>query len=89
MPRTVHIFVGDKVKTVHGIGIVEEVYTWRDKVIEMSDPQAREFCDQCQRNVGLDYKNIWAEVFVSVGGRIRTYLAPHIEVLKGRDATDE
>jgi len=88
MPRTVHIFVGDRVETVHGIGIVEEVYTWRDRIIEMTDPQAAEFCDQCMRNVGLNYKETWAEVQVSVNGRLRTYLAPNVKVLEGRDAKD-
>jgi hypothetical protein len=85
MPRNIPIYVGDKVRTPHGDGIVEEVYTWRDKVIDMSDAEAREFCDQCQRNVGWNYKNTWAEVFVSVGGMIQRYLAPEIKVLKGRD----
>ena len=87
MPRNVHIFIGDRVKTVHGEGIVEEVNTWRDMVVGMTGPEAKEFCDQCYRNVGVDYRNIWAEVFVSIGGRIRRYLAGDVTVLEGRDAT--
>lgn len=89
MPRNIHIFVGDKVKTIHGKGIVEDVNTWRDKVVDMTKPEAAEFCDECFRNVGLDYRDTWAEVFVAVGGRIRRYLARDITVLEGRDDEKE
>ena len=89
MPRNVHIFVGDRVKTVHGEGIVDDVNTWRDRVVEMTEPEAKEFCDQCYRNEGVDYRETWAEVFVIIGGRVRRYLASEVEVLESRDAPTE
>lgn len=87
MPRNIHIFVGDKVKVPHGVGVVEDVNTWRDMVVNMTEPEAKEFCDQCFRNVGLNYRDTWAEVFVSVTGRIRRYLVGQVEVLETRDAS--
>ena len=87
MPRNIHIFVGDEVETPHGRGIVEDVNTWRDRVVNMSKAEAIEFCDQCSRNDGPYYRDTWAEVFVAVGGRMRRYLAKEITVLKGRDDT--
>ena len=83
--RNVHIFVGDKVETPLGVGFVDEVYTWRDRVIAMRDYEAREFCDECFRDVGPTYRDIWAEVFVFVGGRRQRFLANQIKVLEGRD----
>jgi hypothetical protein len=89
MYRTVHIFVGDKVRTPDGIGIVEDINTWREKIVEMNNEQAVEFCDQCSRAVGLDYKETWAEVFVTIGGIRRQYLPRDIEILEGRDQYDK
>ena len=43
MARSVHIFVGDKVSTPKGLGYVERGTTWRDRVVEMSDHEAKEF----------------------------------------------
>lgn len=85
MPRNIHIFVGDKVKTADGIGIVDDINTWRDRIIGMTDPEAVEFCDQCYRNVGPDYRDTWAEVFVMFGSKVKKYLARDITVLEGRD----
>lgn len=87
MPRNIHIFVGDRVKTVHGEGVVEDVTTWRDRIGGMSDPEARDFCDQCFRSVGVDYKEKWAEIAVAIGGRMRKYLPDQVTVLEGRDGS--
>ena len=83
--RHIHIFVGDKVDTPEGVGLVDEVYTFRDRVVGMREWEAAEFADKCFREAGIDYRKTWAEVFVMVRGRRRRFLAVQIKVLEGRD----
>lgn len=81
------IYIGDKVRTPHGDGIVHRVVTWRDKIVEMHhDFEAIEFSDRCRREVGLNFKEDWSKVTVAVNNKLRTYQSSQIEVLEGRDA---
>ncbi len=85
MARSVHIFVGDKVETPNGLGYVERVTTWRDRVIEMSDYEAKEFSQSCKTEAGLDYRETWAQVMVRIGKRRSVFFAHQIKVKEGRD----
>lgn len=85
MARSVHIFIGDKVKTPIGSGRVEEVYTWRDRVIEMTDYEATEFSETCKRETGTAYRDLWCEVFVRVGNRRHRFLSNQVTIQEGRD----
>ena len=84
MARDVHIFVGDIVRTSYGVGAVDDVNTWRDKISEMGNMQAKDFSDRCRQEAGLEYQKTWAEVFVRIGGRIYRCLAHQITVIEGR-----
>jgi len=84
MPR--RIFIGDKVKTTHGIGYVESVVTWRDRLLEMdNDYEAEEFCAACKAECGVDFKSIWVQLTVSIGRRLVSVQAKSVELLEGRD----
>lgn len=62
-------FIGDKVKTSFGTGFIEEVYTWRDCVIEMSDPEAVEFNELCRNLHGDSFRDDWYRLVVNIGGK--------------------
>jgi hypothetical protein len=79
------LFVGDRVRTPDGEGFVEEVSTWRDRIVEMTDAEAREFSALCRRTHGPAYQTEWVEVIVRVGNRARRYDAKAVTVLEGRD----
>lgn len=82
-------FIGDTVRTVAGMGTVRNVTTWRDRIIDMSDAEATEFCAQCKAQVGIDFRDKWVELLVAVGGRLITVQAGKVELLKGRYHHDD
>jgi hypothetical protein len=79
------IFVGDRVHTPDGEGFVEEFMTWRDRILEMGDVEAREFTEQCRMENGPEFKQTWGRVLVRVSGRARRYSLQQITVIEGRD----
>jgi len=79
------IFIGDKVHTPDGDGYVEEVVTWRDRLVELSDMEAREFAVDCRRESGPEYQQTWGRVLVRVGTKVRRYPMVKITVMEGRD----
>lgn len=79
------IFIGDKVKTPWGIGYVHDARSWRDKIIEMADFEAREFSNRCRIEVGSGYIEDWVELLVVVGPMKRRVLGTQVTVLEGRD----
>lgn len=84
MART--IFIGDKVKTVWGVGMVHDARSWRERISDMNDYEAREFSDQCRIEAGHGYKEDWVELLVLVNGMKRRVLGHQVTVLEGRDA---
>lgn|GEM_PF-2992556 len=83
MART--IFIGDKVRTVWGVGIVHDARSWRETITDMNDYEAREFSDRCQVEVGRDYQETWVELLVLVKGMKRRVLGHMVTVMEGRD----
>jgi len=79
------IWIGDKVQVPTGIGVVLEVVTWRSKVEGMRESEARAFCDQCSREVGVDYRKKWGEVLVKVGEAVKWHAIATVKVIEGRD----
>lgn len=78
-------YKGDKVRTEWGDGIVKKVTTWRDRIVDMSDAEAYEFCSVCKHQVGLGFREEWVELLVSVGKRMKKLQAGTVELLEGRD----
>jgi len=79
------IFIGDKVKTKWGNGIVHDARSWRESVVDMGEYEAREFSDKCKVEVGMGFVDDWVELIVSIGGRMRRMLGHQVTVLEGRD----
>lgn len=79
------VFIGDKVGTPDGVGYVEDVTTWRDRILTMKDAEAREFSTECRRTHGPEYQQVWGEIKVRFGRVSRCYDARAITVLEGRD----
>ena len=78
-------FIGDKVKTTHGVGRVRKVRTWRDYVVEMNDYEAVEFSAECKRLCGLNYRDNWVELLVDVGESMVEVQESTVELLEGRE----
>lgn len=79
-------FIGDKVKTKHGVGRVKRVVTWRDRILDVeNDYEAEEFCARCKAECGIGFRDIWIELFVSVGSSVVVVQGKDVEVLEGRD----
>ncbi len=79
------IYIGDRVSTPDGEGFVEEFWSWRDRLIEMSDVEAREFSEQCRMECGPEFRTRWGRVMVRVGARAKRYTLAQISVTEGRD----
>jgi len=79
------LYVGDKVQTPDGVGYVEEFTSWRDRILEMIDAEAKEFTEQCRMECGPEYKTAWGRVIVRVGQRARRYTLAQVTVIEGRD----
>jgi hypothetical protein len=79
------VFIGDKVGTPDGVGYVEDVATWRDRILSMMDAEAQEFSAECRRSHGQDYQSEWGQVAVRFGRVMRTYDVRQITILEGRD----
>ncbi len=81
------IYIGDVVRTEHGVGVVRDVRTWRDKIEEMEDDwQAQEFSAKCLTEVGKEYREKWVEILVVVDGKPIRFQWSDVEVMEGRDA---
>jgi len=78
-------FIGDKVKTQYGVGHVRRVTTWRDRIVQMGDAEAQEFCANCKLQVGLGFREDWVELVVAAGKYLRVLQASKVELLEGRD----
>lgn len=79
------IFVGDRVRTPRGEGYVEDVLTWRDRILEMDDAEAREFTESCRAENGTNFRETWGRVLVRIGERTRRFTLQQITVIEGRD----
>jgi hypothetical protein len=79
------VFIGDKVGTPDGVGYVEDVVTWRDRILTMLDVEAQEFSAECRRTHGQNYQDEWCLVTVKFGRVSRAYDARQIVTLEGRD----
>lgn len=80
-------FVGDKVRTKRGIGLVREVRTWRDVLVELRDHEVPDFCSRCKLDVGINFKDDWIELMVEIGNIIIKTQAKNVELVEGRDGT--
>ena len=78
-------FIGDKVRTKNGIGIVRKVTTWRDCIVEMSDAEAEEFCALAKMQVGINFRKDWVELLISTNLGLLEVQAKKVELLEGRD----
>lgn len=83
-------YVGDKVRTKHGLGEVEGSCTWRERIEEMNEYDAIEFSSLCKRQCGNNFKNDWVEVLVSTkdeNGKVivHTMDGNQVEILNGRE----
>jgi hypothetical protein len=67
------------------VGYVEDVTTWRDRILSMVDAEAQEFSAECRRSHGQDYQKEWGLVVVKFGRVMRTYDVRHVTILEGRD----
>ena len=65
--------------------MVRRVTTWRDRIVEMSEYEAVEFCATAKREVGLNYREDWVELLVTVGRGVLQLQARNVEILEGRD----
>jgi hypothetical protein len=79
------IWIGDEVEVPAGRGVVAAVETWRSKVDGMSEVKAKAFCEQCRREVGVDFRHTWGIVLVEVAGKPRWYPIASVRVVRGRD----
>jgi hypothetical protein len=77
-------YIGDLVRTVHGIGRVSKVSTWRDRLLELEEYEVDHFCDTCKSQVGVDFKDKWIELIVSVNGKTVEVQAQTVVLLEGR-----
>jgi hypothetical protein len=82
-------FRGDKVRTKIGVGIVQDVVTWRDVIIEMSEYEANDFCARCKTDVGVNFREDWVQLLVKIGGRYEKVQAITVKLLEGRDGVEE
>lgn len=81
-------FIGDKVATPFGVGVVKRVTNWRDRIVEMNDHEAQEFSASCKLQVGLGFQTEWVELTVVVGKHLHVMQASKVELLEGRDHGD-
>lgn len=81
-------FVGDRVKTKRGIGLVHEVTTWRDVVVGLHDYEVPDFCAKCKLSVGFNFREDWVQLKIAIGKAIVIEQAKDVELLEGRDAED-
>lgn len=79
------VYIGDQVQTPDGVGFVEDVITWRDRVLELDEYEAREFSDECRRSHGQYYRAEWVRVVVRFKQGARGYDGKCVTVIKGRD----
>jgi len=79
------IFKGDRVRTPFGDGIIVDAQSWREKLLDMSDAEAREFSDQCRVEVGLNFMEEWVELLVKTKHGMRRMLGHQVTVLEGRN----
>lgn len=80
------IYIGDVVRTKHGVGIVRDVRTWRDIIVEMEeDWEAQDFSAKCNLEVGPEYREKWVEILVVVDGKPVRFQWADVEVMEGRD----
>lgn len=84
MDKSRKIFVGDLVRTPAGDGYVEDAQSWREKIVDMGEWEAKEFSDRCRVESGLNYQEDWVEILVKVGGHYKRYLGHQIQVLESR-----
>ena len=59
--------------------------TWRDRIEDMSEPEAYEFCAKCKLQVGLNFRDDWVELLVAIGRSLVRVQAKDVELLEGRD----
>jgi len=78
-------FRGDKVKTNRGIGRVHKVVTWRDRIVDMTDAEAKEFSATCRLRVGQYFREDWVELLVAIGKTLVRVQAKDVELIEGRD----
>jgi len=83
MNRT--ILIGDTVLTDMGEGIVTYTCSWREALSGMEDDEAKEFSDRCRVEAGLNYRDVWLELVVVVGGVEIRRLGHQVTELKEQD----
>lgn len=84
------LFIGEKVQTNRGEGIVYSVTTWRDLITECeNDFDADAFCAECKAQVGINFREDWCEVVVSIGRERHTFQAKDIKLVESRDYGEE
>jgi len=78
------VFVGDRVQTPDGEGIVVRVETWRQRVVGMREADAREFSELCRAHVGDDFQRVWFRAMVKIRGVGRWHDCRAITVVESR-----
>lgn len=78
------IYIGDRVETEHGIGIVLDARSWREVILDMDDNEAKKFSEKCEKDMGINFFE-WVELLVMLnnGERYRL-LGKDVKVLEGR-----
>jgi len=76
------IRIGARVRTPKGVGEVLEVVKWVDRIVMMSDAEAKNFTRRLRADIGPEFKGKWKNVLVSMRGKTQWFEAPFdVEVL--------
>lgn len=79
------IFIGDKVKTRWGVGVVDDATSWREAIMGLNGLETRALSDRCKVEAGINYKEEWVELIVRIGDKRHRELGHRVEVLESRD----
>lgn len=79
-----HVFIGDRVSTPDGEGIIAQIETWRQRVMQMRGPEAQEFSENCRMRAGENFQTDWYRAFVKIKGRGKWYECLAITMVDSR-----
>lgn len=78
-------FIGDLVTSYqYGTGYVEQVDTWMDVIVGMSEPEIVEFGKICKQYYGENFIEEWHRLHVLIDGVTRTVESLYVEIVEQR-----
>ena len=77
--------VGEKVKTVHGDGVVQATRSWSESVGSMEEAEAEEFTRRVTSVHGPNAPDEWQNVFVGTDGRVVWHENYALTIIESRD----